>query len=234
MTLQKFRSAIILLTAACCFTPLMFFAGCAVPSMIGGMAQNAEYQKKVNVPAEYTGLENREIAVLVDVDMATMYEHPRAASEIAKGVAFNIQKHVPGARVINPQTTMAWQYRTPAWNLMSYGDVADELGVERVVVIEIYEYRLHPPGNRYEWEGVCAATVRVIEDDGNTIDANLPVRDYDIIARFPDVSGVTLDSGNASNVEAGLIIEFIKQTVYLFYDHIEPKYPDKYRPELDR
>ncbi|MCA9290125.1 MAG: hypothetical protein KDA25_03290, partial [Phycisphaerales bacterium] len=43
-------------------------AGCQVASLVGGMAQNAEYQKKIEVLAEYTGLENRSTAVLIQAD----------------------------------------------------------------------------------------------------------------------------------------------------------------------
>ena len=29
---------------------------------------------------------------------------------------------------------------------------------------------------------------------------------------------------------AGVLAEFIKFTAWLFHEHLEPKYPDKYRP----
>lgn len=208
--------------------------GCIVGDLIGGMAQNLEYQKQIEVPAEYTDLAGRDVAILVDTEMSMMYEHPRVASSVAFGVFDNIRKGVEGARVLPPAATMRWQYMTPSWNLMAYDDIAKELGVDRLIIIDLYEYRLHPPGNRYEWQGVAAANVRIIEADESAIDPNFPAAEFNVIARYPRVDGVVLDSASARNIEAGLLIEFVRQTVWLFYEHKEPMYPDRYRPELER
>ncbi|MGI9014242.1 MAG: hypothetical protein ACR2GY_08330 [Phycisphaerales bacterium] len=227
--IRNAAGAVFLLTITCSMAQL---GGCAITNLAGGMAQNAEYQKIIKVPAEYRGLTGKQTAVLVDVDQSVMYTHPEAPNRIATGIAYALQKDA-GAHVIHPAETMTWQARTPGWSLMAYGDMAEVLGAERIVIVEVYEYRLNPPGNRYEWDGVCAATVRVVEADPDTIDPNTPKADYDVIERFPGQTGIVREAATASDVEAGLLLSFIRGTAWLFYDHEEPKYPDKYRPELD-
>ena len=64
-----------------------------------------------------------------------------------------LQQNVEGVSVLSPEHSLAWQYRTSNWSLLPYGDIAKSLGVTRLIIIDIYEYRLNPPGNRYEWEG---------------------------------------------------------------------------------
>jgi hypothetical protein len=96
------------------------------------------------------------------------------------------------------------------------------------VYVDITEYRLNPPGNRYEWEGVCAANVYAIETDA--IDPDTPVDEWTIVGRFPEMQGVGWESAPRDRIEAGLLLTFIRNTAWLFYTHLEPKYPDKYRP----
>ena len=60
-----------------------WLGGCEAASLFGGMAQNFEYSKQIEVLSKYGGLENHSVAVLVQCDMATMYEHPDLELSIA-------------------------------------------------------------------------------------------------------------------------------------------------------
>jgi hypothetical protein len=150
---------------------------------------------------------------------------------VTTAVTGSIGRHVPGIQVLHPDMVLSWQWRTPMWNAMPYGDIAANLDVERVVYIEIYEYRLNPPGNRWLWEGVCAANVSVIERDG--FDPDMFAGTYPVTGAFPTIKGVDRDSATAERIEIGVMADFVRKTAWLFYDHEEPKYPDKYRPELE-
>lgn len=207
----------------------LVLGSCAAFHLAGAMAQNYEYQKLIQVLPEYDGLENRSVAVVVDSDMSTLYEHPDLVANVLGGISGRLQENVPGIRVIDPRVVLAWQYRTPQWNAMPYGQIAEELNVERVVYLDIHEYRLNPPGNRWEWEGVCAANVGVIERGSFMPDTFAD--SFNVVARFPTLTGVGRADAEASQISYGLLSEFIKQSAWLFYEHEEPKYPDKYRPE---
>jgi hypothetical protein len=203
--------------------------GCVGAKLLGGMAQNWEYQKLVEVLPEYTGLEDRTVAVLVDVDLATLYQYPELAAEIAGNVSGRIANNVHGARVIHPNDVHRWKYHTRHWNAMPYGQIAEELNVDRIVYIDIYEFRLNPPGNRWEWEGVCAANVGIIERESFAPDSF--VQTFNVIGRFPRAEYIDRESTDERVIEFGVLQEFIRETAWLFYKHERPKYPDKYRPE---
>jgi len=130
---------------------------------------------------------------------------------------------------VHPDQVIAWQWRTPQWNAMPYGELPAALGVDRVVYIDIYEYRLNPPGNYWLWEGVCAANIGVIEPDG--FDPDMFADSYNVVSTFPHIQNVDRTGATAQQVETGLLAEFIKQAAWLFHEHIEPKHPDKFRPE---
>jgi hypothetical protein len=221
-----------LATAGALGLAITLLSGCVIGKFFGAVAQSDEYQKKIEVPAQYAGLEHKTVAVLVDADMSTLHEHPTLVSQIAGGVSGRIQMHVPGVRVLPPQAVINWQWRVPQWNALPYGELAEQLNVDRVIHIDILEYRLNPPGNRWLWEGVCLGRIGIAERDG--LDPDMFVNTFDLSAKFPSVSGVGRESANSRQIETGLLAQFIEKTAWLFYQHQEPKYPDKYRPELDR
>ena len=204
--------------------------GCAGGQLFGGMAQNFEYQKLVEVHAAYDGLQNTRVAVLVDADLAILYEHPSVAVNVGVNVSSEIARNVEGITVLPSGAIAQWQFRTPQWNAMPYGEIAEALDVDRVVHVDIYEYRLHPRGNRWLWEGVCSAHVGVIERDG--IDPDSYVDVFDIDATFPDIKGVGRDAANSAQIQTGLLVRFVQKTAKLFYRHLDPKYPDKYKLPL--
>lgn len=206
---------------------MMTLPGCMIGNLLGGMAQNAEYQKLIQVLPEYEGLENHTVAVLVNTDLSTLYEYPQVARQIAAGISLNIQKAIPSARVMHPDQVIAWQFNTSQWSALPYGDIAASLKVDRIVYIEMYEYRIHPPGNSWLYEGVCAATVGIIER-GN-IDPDSFAQAMNTTTTFPNIKSLTRDEATPERVQLGLLSKFITETSRLFYEHIKPKYPDKYQ-----
>ncbi|MDZ4829558.1 MAG: hypothetical protein SGJ09_05085 [Phycisphaerae bacterium] len=200
--------------------------GCFVPGLIGALGNEAERHKKIEVLAQYEGLENRSVAVVVHADASTLYEYPTAGAMIAGNVAFRIQSNVKGVSVLAPATVIQWQYQTPAWTTLPYGQVADELGVERVVFIDIYEFRLNPPGNQYVWDGLAAATVGIIERDGT--DRDTFAESFDVKAAFPTTEDpLPRESISEANMQNGMMAKFVQECAWLFHTHIEDKYPDK-------
>jgi hypothetical protein len=199
-------------------------SGCAIANLAGAVGNEIERNKKIEVLAEYEGLENRTVAVVVHADASTFYEYPNVVVNVAANVALRIQANVKGVSVLAPATVTQWQYQTPAWTTLPYGQVAEELGVDRVVIVDIYEFRLNPPGNMYLWEGVAAANVGVVERDG--LDPDAFAATFDVRVRFPNEEGLGRESASAQAVQTGLLTKFVQKTAWLFYTHIEDKYPD--------
>jgi hypothetical protein len=197
--------------------------GCQVMGIVGAVSGQLERAKKIEVLAEYDGLRNRSVAVVVQSDLSLLYEHPTVAPNVAANLSGKIAAEVEGAKVLDPRVVLQWQWQTPNWTALPYGEVAEELGVERVVVVDIHEYRLHPPGNSWLWDGVAGATIGVIERGGFEHDEFAET--FSVVEKFPDMEGVARDSANARQIETGLLSKFIQRIAWLFYDHIEDKYP---------
>ncbi len=205
-------------------------SGCAIGKLVGGMMQNEEYQKLKETHPVYDGLENKRVAILVDVDMVTLYEHPDIAVTLAANVARRVATNVPGATVMSPAFVSEWQFRTPQWNTVPYSEIAERLDVDRLVHIDVYEFRLHPPGNQWLWDGVCTANIGIIERDGFDPDNYADM--FNVSVAFPDMTGVTRENATAVGVKQGLLTLFTRKTSWLFFTHLEPKHPKYYKGEI--
>lgn len=199
--------------------------GCVIANGLGAIGNEIERNKKIEVLAEYEGLENHTVAVLVHADASILYEYPNVTLDASGNIALRIQQEVKGVSVLAPATVIQWQYQTPAWTTLPYGQIADELGVDRVVVVDIYEFRLNPPGNQYVWEGAAAANIGIVERD--SVDPDAFAATIDVRTNFPTQMGLTRDTLSGQAVLTGLLTRFVQKSAWVFYTHLEDKYPDK-------
>ncbi len=200
---------------------LVFAApGCMIFGAAGVIGQNIERE----MLAEYDGLRQSTCAVVVITDMVVMYEYPGVVANICVNLSRRIQQNVEGVQVLDPRVVLDWTHHTPGWQSMPYGRLCEELGVDRVVWVDLFEFRLNPPGNRWQWEGLASANVGVVEVDG--FDPDAFAESYDVTASFPDIPELGRESATENQIETGLLASFVQEAGWLFYDHIEDKYPD--------
>ncbi len=218
-TARLIRSLVPLLAVSC------VTAGCALPQIVSVVGHNIEREKKVEVLAQYDGLENRTVAVLVHADLSLLYEYPMVKPNITANIAARLQQNVPGIRVLAPSQVLTWEYQTPTWSSMPMGQVCELLDVDRVVYVDVYEFRLNPPGNRFLWEAMGVANVRIFER--GSLDPDMSVDEFSVTARFPDERTVTREQRRQEEIEAGIVGRFCQKVAWLFYDHAEDKYPDR-------
>ena len=205
--------------------------GCSIIAFGAAAKQAIDDQMLIEKPAEYP-LEGMSVAVVINTDLVIHYEHPGIASLIAEAISGRIAKNVKDVSVVHPGMIAKWQFETPQWTAMPTSEIAKELQVDRVVYIDLHEYRLTPPGNQWLWEGRCSAIIGIIEADSYEQDGFSD--SYEISAMFPfRPSILSRDEAKEADIERGVLNEFIKQSSWLFYFHEEPKHPDRYRPELN-
>ena len=213
------------------FLYILVGSGCSVFAFGGSMAQAHEDQKMIEKYAEYD-LKGKTIAIVIDTDLSVHYEHPGISNLIAEAIAGRIAKFGEGVKVVHPGAVAQWQFETPQWSAMPTTEITKSLNVDCVIYIDLQEYRLTPPGNQWLWEGECSATIGIIE--ANSYEQDGYAETFEISATFPKSPSVlSRQEAKEANIERGLLSEFIKQTSWLFYFHVEPKHPDRYRPELD-
>ncbi|MBC8201648.1 MAG: hypothetical protein H8E86_06325 [Planctomycetes bacterium] len=207
-------------------------SGCSVFAFGGSMMQAHEDQKLIEKYAAYD-VEGKTVAVVIDTDLAVHYEHPGISNLIAEAIAGRIAKFAKNVQVIHPGLVAQWQFETPQWSAMPTTEIATSLNVDCVIYIDLHNYRLTPPGNQWLWEGLCSATIGIIE--ANSYEQDGFAETFDISVTFPKRPSVlSREEASEADIERGLLNEFIKETAWLFYFHVEPKHPDRYRQELEK
>ncbi len=200
-------------------------AGCGVFGIASKVGEAIEAEKQVEVLAKYRGLENKTVAVVVNADRGVLYEYPTVVPNVAGNIAAAVKVHVSGVQVLDWRASLDWCYRTPSWSTLPLGQIAEDLGVDRVIYVDLYEFRLNPPGNRFIWEGMAGANVGIIERD--SVDPDSFAEEYDVKVKFPDVKDLARESAREQDIQIGLVARFTQTTGKLFYDHLDAKYPDK-------
>lgn len=193
-------------------------AGCNVVGWVG-QSFGSDEPPPVLVKAEYTGLDNQIVAVLVDADLATLYAHPAAQLEVCTAVTNRIAANVPGVSVIDPRQIISFQQRNIYWSTATYSDLADKLDATRLVFVDLTEFRMHEPGNVHITRGLITASVGVAETDGPDPDdlayANV------VSATYPPGSSVGVPEGDLATIRKATLDLFSLAVAGKFYDHKE-------------
>ena len=192
-------------------TPL---TGC---ELAGGMMESYERTKIVDVNAEYLGLNHHKVAVMVDAPMDIQYEHARVVPALTEYITLRLAAHCPGSQFLPTRAILGYQNQNVYWPTKDYHDLAKELGVERIVFIDMSEYRLFSPGNSYYWDGEAVADVNIFEAE--TPDSTTFAFTKHIISRFPPVEAVSRSAATQEQIDDGLKLDFSQRVAWLFYDH---------------
>ncbi len=200
-------------------------AGCEA---IGFMAESYKRGSTREVKGEYRGLEGKSFAVVVTADRMIEADHPgiidRLTAKITERLSTPTNVPTPSG-FVPPTQVLRYLYDNPSWPARPLSELGQGLGnVQRLVYVELNEYRLHDPGNPYEWDGVASATMSVLELDGATPDDF--AFEKPITVKFPGKKGVDSSQLSSGAVTSALSLRLVDRLTWLFYDHREPYYPE--------
>ena len=144
--------------------------GCNWIGYAADVVGGGEKSRQVTVEAQYRGLENQKIAVLVAADEYTLFEDPTAPTAVCRQVSALLATEIKGVQVLNPQQIDQFQKNNPYWNTVANSELLNRLGVDRLVSIDLITYALSKPGNSYEWRGQIVANIGVCESQASDPD----------------------------------------------------------------
>lgn len=212
------RAVGVLATLGLC-AALCLISGCAAGALIGGMASSAQRTGERTVEAEYTGLAGGSYAVVAWADRSFQAQYPALVPSLIQRVDLRLAAesgatgHVPGDDVTQ------YLANHPQWVAWPRTRLAEELDVDRVVLIEVNEFRTNEPGNEYTWDGLAWATVSVVERGEVGSDAEAFRKE--IRVRFPDGRGYGSDDFSREAIASVLLDRMVDRSAWLFYTHKE-------------
>ena len=203
-----------------CLAAALTMPSCAVVGIIGAFADAAEDVGSTTFPAEYDGIDDHSYAVIIAVDRVVEADNPGITTRLTQEIDERLRANTTATAHIPSGRLLSTLYADPSWKALPRGELGEKLGVERLVVVEVIEYRLHEPGNRYTYDGVASGIVEVYEIDSALPDD--PMFDRTIAVAFPDRSGLLEDEIPVEAVTSELSRRFAERTAWLFYTHTEP------------
>lgn len=223
---MKRSTALLAVVATGAFITTGLSSGCGIVGLGGAMVESYRRQSTRSVDAEYKGLEGKKWAVIVSANRVIQADNPQAVAYLNSKITerlFEQQNLIGATGYVPSDNILAFQYENPRWIGLPRGELAKQLGVDRLIFVELFEYRLNDPGNQYLWAGVATGTVGVIE-----VESPLPdefVFERAIQVAFPD--GTSYGPGDMSAQIVGTVLaaRFVDRATWLFYRHDEPYYP---------
>ncbi|MCC6229669.1 MAG: hypothetical protein IT432_10620 [Phycisphaerales bacterium] len=194
--------------------------GCELFGVVGTIyEENADHLVK----SQYEGLKGKTYAVLVVSDRGIEADFPGLTAEITARINDRLADpaNATGATGhIESKALLKYFFNHPETTTKPGGKLAEELGVDRIIRVDLYEFRINDPGNQYVWDGVSAATVGVIERESITPD-EYAFRSTTRVT-FPDKSGITQSDISGQVVMSALVKRITDRVTWLFHDHQEP------------
>jgi len=215
-----------ILTTALAAIALVAVPGCAVAGLVSVMARTWQETSTKVIAPEYEGLSDKSFAVVVDADRGIQGVHPQLVTRLTELIS---------TRLANPDDTNAsgfvparyileFQLTNPTWTSWTYDKVMEEFGVDRLIVVEVHEFRLNEPGNQYIWDGLAAAHIGVVEAESTFSDDFEFTREVRVA--YPDGQGFTRNDLPKANVYGFLERRLVDRLTWLFYEHDEDYHPD--------
>jgi hypothetical protein len=162
--------------------------------------------------------------VVVTADRMIQADHPEVVAKLTIDIADQLAREAGASGFVPGMSVLEYQYNHPRWVTMPLGQLAKALEVERLVFIDLQEYRLNDPGNPYIWQGVASGLVGVVHADSALPDEFAFQKQ--IRVKFPDKSGMGPADLPRGAVNTTLVKRFVDRAAWLMYDHEEGYYPD--------
>ncbi len=170
------------------------------------------------VKAEYSKIDNQRVAVLVWADRSILDEHTNVRLQVAKAVAYELEKRLPDARLVPAKRVHDFQTKSDAdWEGMSNVEIGRELGAELLLRLDLFEYTTRATDTRELRKARIAASLLLYECGSDA--GSDPLYSSEVRVTYPPES----HHGVGGTRELDLLQDarqlFAEVTTRKFYDH---------------
>lgn len=199
-----------LLTAILCMLPLT--GGCG-PMLYFFWP----FGRTVTIPAEFDGLEDRTVALVVFAGEATQYEYPRAGLDISAMTSVMLGKNVDGVTTVDPMKVTAYQSKNRNWAEMDRTALGKALEADFVMLISLVEFTTVETGYVDLLRGRINAEVKIFDCSKPEQDAMVWTC-LNIRIQFPETPTVR-NARNEAEIRTVLMAKFSDELTKKFYSH---------------
>lgn len=211
-------TAIVSLLIACMAT-----TGCNIVGFFGAIEAERRRTGTITVEGAYDGLEGQRVAVVIDASREIYMTSPQIVGAILTEIIARLEANAGVESVVPAAEVQRVLYDEPGLLDRTFDEIAARFEVERLVIVQLDEFRLSEPGNQYVWSGQAAGNLIVIEAD-SYLEDDVRLEQY-VNVTYPDRPNTTIDDLSADAVALELLRRFANRSSWFFYDHKE-RYPE--------
>lgn len=170
-----------------------------------------------SVAAEFTGLKNHSVAVVIYADEGTQYQYPYVQLNLGALIANELVNKVKGVTTTDPLNVISYQRQNVRWDEMDRTAIGKALGAQYVLCVTLVEFATVEKGYLDLIRGRITAEASLYKVDLPERKACL-WREKDIRVVFPDRP--TARIGNNEEIfRLAAMRRFVRILVRNFYAH---------------
>jgi hypothetical protein len=199
---------------------LIAAGGC---NILAGPAYLLFGEKERKVKAEYTGLTEKKIALVIAGRPAIEFEFPMADMDLALIAAHTIAQHVKKVAFVDQNQIDVFQRENLDWAALPMQDIGGKFQAQRVLYVDLLQFTLREENSVNLLRGNLSADIRVY--DMESPNPNQPVYQTELTVIYPEVAPVPMSDSAQQATYLQTMGQFAQRLAYRFYDHKEPLRP---------
>ena len=174
------------------------------------------------IDAEYSGLPDHSVAIVVFASQATQYDHPLAQLEVASVVAGELQREVKNVTVIDPRRVVKYQNENLNWETMDKTALGRQFSADYVLYVALSEFATVEPGSMNLYRGRITAEASLFKTSLGEKDARVwGSQDFRIL--YPPQAAVGLPGETDESIRYATERAFAQAMVNKFHKYKVPK-----------
>lgn len=200
----------------------MLLSGCNLIGFAAVAADKINQDGTTKVEAKYRGLSGKSFALLVTAPVSVRADHGRILDAFVTRTTDLLRDNAGATGFVPGIKSIEFAFNRPSWEVLPPGEVARELGVDQLIIVDVSELRIFEIGNPFVYDGVATAIISVHEAtvEGAKAPGRAAYRTR-LTTRFPDSKNPAVSELPTDLVQSELIRRLSDRTAWLFYDHEE-------------
>jgi hypothetical protein len=175
------------------------------------------FGRTVTIPAEFEGLKDSTVAVVVFAPESTQFEYPWAVLHLSAMTSARLRAGVKGASTIDAQKINAYQRKNLHWAQMDRTELGRALKADFVLYISLVEFSMVEEGYVDLLRGRINGEIKVYDCSKNEDDACVWTCDS-IRVQFPKTATVRT-AKNEADIHSVIMVKFSEKLARKFYSY---------------
>ena len=171
------------------------------------------------VKAEFSGLDAKTVAIVIEADESLVYEWPDVRRRLSESIRAELNLHLDNVVVVRPLRVIRYQDANLRWRSMDRAKLGRKFGADYVLQVVLMDYGVREPGSASLFRGRAHAAASVFDTSRSASQVSV-WRDPNIRVSYPeDGRPVSRIVGSIAAMRDEVERRFAEALVRKFYDY---------------